>query len=202
MSSASAIPISAAGAPEAPWKLPYRGSVGMACLIIAESAIFIIFIVAYIFYIGKSLTGPTPSQVLETPIFGTVCLLSSSITVHLAVGDLRKGRLRTFTSWLLWTVVLGALFLYTTAKEWHHLIIDEGLTIQTNLFGTTYYSLVGLHASHVVVGLIMLSLTLVFSLFGRVNEHHSERLETLSLYWHFVDGVWVVVFTVVYVVGR
>jgi cytochrome c oxidase subunit III len=78
----------------------------------------------------------------------------------------------------------------------------RGLTIQTNLFGTTYYSLVGLHATHVVVGLIMLSLALGFSLFGLVTEEHSEKLETLSLYWHFVDAVWVVVFTVVYVLGR
>jgi cytochrome c oxidase subunit 3 len=187
---------------ETPWTLPYRGTVGMACLIVAESAIFIIFVVAYIFYIGKSLTGPTPAQVLELPIFGTICLLSSSITVHFAVSTLRKGNLRGCTIFLAGTVLLGSLFLLMTAREWYHLIHDEGLTIQTNLFGTTYYSLVGLHATHVVVGLIMLSLVLGFSLFGRVKEEHSEKLEVLSLYWHFVDAVWVVVFTVVYVLGR
>jgi len=98
--------------------------------------------------------------------------------------------------------LLGTIFLITTGREWYHLIHDEGLTIQTNLFGTTYYSLVGLHASHVVVGLIMLSLVLGFSAFGKLKEEHSEKLETLSLYWHFVDAVWVVVFTVVYVLGR
>jgi len=187
---------------ETPWVLPYRGNVGMVCLILAESAIFIIFVVAYIYYIGKSLSGPTPAQVLELPIFGTVCLLSSSITVHFAVSALRKGKMRSCTIQLAGTVVLGTIFLITTAREWYHLIHDEGLTIQTNLFGTTYYSLVGLHASHVVVGLIMLSLVLGFSLFGLVKEEHSEKLEVLSLYWHFVDAVWVVVFTVVYVLGR
>jgi cytochrome c oxidase subunit 3 len=187
---------------DTPWTLPYRGTVGMACLIVAESAIFLIFVVAYIFYIGKSLSGPTPAQVLELPIFGTICLLSSSVTVHFAVTALRKGKLRSFTGWLAGTVLLGSIFLITTAREWYHLIYDEGLTIQTNLFGTTYYSLVGLHATHVVVGLVMLSLALGFSLFGRVTEEHSEKLETLSLYWHFVDAVWVVVFTVVYVLGR
>jgi cytochrome c oxidase subunit 3/cytochrome o ubiquinol oxidase subunit 3 len=187
---------------ETPWTLPYRGTVGMACLIIAESAIFLIFVVAYIFYIGKSLAGPTPAQVLELPIFGTVCLLSSSITVHFAVGALRKSKLGAFKVWLAGTVLLGSIFLITTAREWYRLIHDEGLTIQTNLFGTTYYSLVGLHATHVVVGLIMLSLALGFSLSGLVTEEHSEKLETLSLYWHFVDAVWIVVFTVVYVVGR
>jgi len=202
MSDATSIPMGNAAAPEAPWTQPYRGTVGMACLILAESAIFIIFIVAYIFYIGKSLNGPTPAQVLETPYFGTVCLLSSSITVHFAVAALRRARTSSCTMWLAGTVLLGAIFLGTTAQEWYRLIVKEGLTIQTNLFGTTYYSLVGLHASHVIVGLIMLSLTLAFSIFGRVNEHHAEKLEVLSLYWHFVDAVWVVVFTVVYVVGK
>ena len=196
------VAISIASTRQAPWTLPYRGTVGMACLIVAESAIFVIFVVAYIFYLGKSLTGPTPAQVLELPIFGTACLLSSSITVHLAVATLRKGMLRACTGWLAGTVFLGLIFLITTAREWYHLIHDEGLTIQTNLFGTTYYSLVGLHATHVVVGLIMLSLLLGFSLFGLVREEHSEKVETLALYWHFVDAVWVVVFTVVYVLGR
>ena len=194
--------IAMASPQDASWTLPYRGTVGMVCLIVAESAIFLIFVVAYIFYIGKSLTGPTPAQVLELPIFGTVCLLSSSITVHLAVAALHKGSTKACTGWLGGTVLLGSIFLLTTAREWYHLIHDEGLTIKTNLFGTTYYSLVGLHATHVVVGLIMLSLAFGFSLFGLVRLEHSEKLETLSLYWHFVDAVWVVVFTVVYVLGR
>lgn len=200
MNTASTIPIGETRG--APWTLPYRGTVGMACLIVAEAAIFTIFVVAYIFYLGKSLSGPTPAQVLELPVFGTICLLSSSITVHLAVSALRKGNQRLCTAHLAGTVLLGSIFLASTAEEWRHLIYDEGLTIQTNLFGTTYYSLVGLHATHVVVGLIMLSLVLGFSLLGRVKEEHTEKLETLSLYWHFVDAVWVVVFLVVYVLGR
>jgi len=200
IATASRIPID--GPVETPWKLPYRGNVGMACLIIAESAIFIIFVVAYIYYIGKSLSGPTPKQVLELPIFGTICLLSSSIFVHFAVSNLRKDNRRGCTLNLAATVLLGTIFLATTAQEWYHLIHDEGLTIKTNLFGTTYYSLVGLHATHVVIGLIMLSLTLGLSLTGHVKEEHSEKLEVLSLYWHFVDAVWVVVFLVVYVIGR
>ncbi len=90
----------------------------------------------------------------------------------------------------------------STAMEWYHLIYREGLTIRTNLFGTTYYSLVGLHATHVIVGLLMLSVALLFSLRGTAILEHSHRLEVLSLYWHFVDAVWVVVFLVVYVIGR
>lgn len=184
------------------WKLPSRGVVGMICLIAAESAIFVIFVVAYIFYTGKSLTGPTPRQVLDIPWFTSICLLSSSITVHFAVHALQKAKVAACAMWLAGTVLLGGIFLGGTAMEWYRLIYHDGLTIRTNLFGTTFYSLVGLHASHVIVGLLMLSLTLIFALTGKLKHTHAERLEVLSLYWHFVDAVWVVVFTVVYVLGR
>jgi cytochrome c oxidase subunit 3 len=186
----------------AAWRLPYRGKVGMACLIIAESAIFTIFVVAYLYYLGKSLTGPTPREVLETPIFYTICLLSSSLTIHFAGKLLERGRRTAFLAFWLLTLILGALFLYGTAQEWHRLIYDDGLTISTNLFGTTYYSLVGLHAFHVTAGLTMLSIVLLFGLAGRVGPEQSARIDVLSLYWHFVDAVWVVVFTVVYILGR
>jgi cytochrome c oxidase subunit 3 len=184
------------------WKLPSRGVVGMACLIAAEAAIFIIFVVAYIYYVGKSLTGPTPREVLSLPILATVCLLSSSITIHYAVTSLRAGKRAACSLLLGATVGLGTIFLGSTALEWHHLIFHDGLSIRTNLFGTTFYSLVGLHATHVVVGLFMLVLALLFSFKGDLTSVHSERLEVLSLYWHFVDAVWVVVFLVVYVIGR
>jgi cytochrome c oxidase subunit 3/cytochrome o ubiquinol oxidase subunit 3 len=185
--------------PETPavWKLPYRGKVGMACLIVAESAIFTIFVVAYLYYAGKSLTGPTSREVLETPIFFTVCLLSSSLTIHLASRLLERGKSGAFLALWFLTIMLGALFMYGTAREWHRLIYEHGLTISTNLFGTTYYSLVGLHATHVMVGLLMLTIVLLFGLAGRVGQEQSARIEVLSMYWHFVDAVWVVVFTVV-----
>jgi cytochrome c oxidase subunit III len=185
-----------------PWKLPSRGQAGMFCLIAAESAIFTIFVIAYLFYIGKSVSGPQPQNVLSPPIFFTICLLSSSITIHFAGKQLRSGKVRTFAWWWVLTIILGALFLGGTAREWHHLIYDEGLTIQTNLFGTTYYSLVGLHAFHVTVGLLGLLSVAIFSAFGFVKQEHAYRVEVLSLYWHFVDAVWVVVFTVVYIIGR
>jgi cytochrome c oxidase subunit III len=188
--------------PATEWHLPSRGKVAMACLIIAESAIFTIFVVAYLFYLGKSVTGPTPREVLETPIFYTICLLSSSLTIHLAAKSLERDYRRLFLlSWML-TIALGGLFLFGTAQEWHRLIYARGLTISTNLFGTTYYSLVGLHAFHVTAGLIMLSLVAIFGFAGRVGMDQSGRVAVLSMYWHFVDAVWVVVFTVVYVLGR
>jgi len=186
----------------AAWSLPYRGRVGMACLIVAESAIFTIFVVAYLFYAGKSLAGPTPREVLETPIFYTICLLSSSLTIHFASRFLERGKRGAFLGLWVLTIVLGGLFLFGTAQEWRRLIYERGLTITTNLFGTTYYSLVGLHATHVTAGLLMLSIVLLFGLAGRVSREHSARVDVLSLYWHFVDAVWVVVFTVVYVLGR
>jgi cytochrome c oxidase subunit 3 len=190
--------------PERPavWSLPYRGKVAMASLILAESAIFTIFVVAYLFYVGKSLTGPTPREVLEPPIFFTICLLSSSLTIHLAAKSLANGRKGSFLGLWLLTIALGSLFLYGTAQEWHRLIYEHGLTITTNLFGTTYHSLVGLHGFHVTAGLLMLSVVAIFTMAGRLGVEQSRRVEVLSMYWHFVDAVWVVVFTVVYLVGR
>jgi cytochrome c oxidase subunit III len=184
------------------WNLPSRGKVAMTGLIIAESAIFTIFFVAYLFYLGKSLTGPTPREVLETPVFYTICLLSSSLTIHFAAKSLERNYTRLFLGLWLLTIALGGLFLYGTAQEWHRLIYEHGLTISTNLFGTTYYSLVGLHAFHVTVGLIMLLIVAAFGVAGRTGTNQSGRIEVLSMYWHFVDAVWVVVFTVVYVLGR
>jgi cytochrome c oxidase subunit 3/cytochrome o ubiquinol oxidase subunit 3 len=190
--------------PQAPvtLRLPDRGKVAMASLIIAESAIFTIFVVAYLFYLGKSLAGPTPREVLSTPTFYTICLLSSSLTIHFAVKSLERERVGTFLGLWLLTIALGGTFLYGTGKEWQRLIYEHGLTISTNLFGTTYYSLVGLHAFHVTAGLLMLLIVAIFALAGRVGVEQSRRAEVLSMYWHFVDAVWVVVFTVVYVLGR
>jgi cytochrome c oxidase subunit 3 len=187
---------------EAQWTLPSRGRVGMFSLIAAESAIFTIFVVAYIFYIGKSLSGPAPKDVLTLPIFNTVCLLSSSLSIHLAVRALRNAETRIFGLWWFVTMALGAIFLIGTGREWRKLIFADGLTISTNLFGTTYYSLVGLHAFHVTVGLIIIAIVMAFTFLGKLTPRYSERIEVFSLYWHFVDAVWVVVFTVVYVIGR
>ena len=115
---------------------------------------------------------------------------------------LTGGKVRSFALWWLLTITLGTVFLAGTAREWRHLIYEEGLTIRTNLFGTTYYSLVGLHAFHVTVGLLALATVSLFVLLGHVRQEHAERVEVLSMYWHFVDVVWVVVFIVVYIVGR
>jgi cytochrome c oxidase subunit 3 len=182
--------------------LPRRGRVGIIALILTESVFFSIFVVAYIFYVGKSLTGPYPKDVLSPPILNTICLLSSSITVVLAIRALRANSIRAFATWWFVTFALGFEFMIGTAIEWHHLIYHDGLTIRTNLFGTTYYALVGLHALHVTIGLMLILLVLILTMCGYMNERHVERTDVLSWYWHFVDAVWIVVFLTVYVVGR
>ena len=197
----SSVPISHP-APSVEWHLPSKRRVGMTALIVGESAIFTIFVVAYVFYMGKSITGPTPAQVLEIPILATICLLSSSITIWRAEKAIEDDRMRSFSFWLCTTITLAAIFLANTAIEWKKLIYQDGLTINTNLFGTTFYSLVGLHAIHVVVGMFLLTSVFIFSLFGWVDSRQSERFGVIALYWHFVDAVWIVVFTVVYLIGR
>jgi cytochrome c oxidase subunit III len=186
----------------ATWRPPSRGRAGMIALLVMESAFLGTFVVAYLFYIGKNLSGPTPKQVLDFPLLGTVCLLASSLTIALAVRALRGGRMMLFGAWLLITILLGAEFLTGTALEWYGLIVRNGLTIGSNLFGTTFYSLVGFHAGHVTLGLVLLILVWIFTVFGAVRTEHAERVEILSWYWHFVDAVWVVVLTAVYIVSR
>jgi cytochrome c oxidase subunit 3/cytochrome o ubiquinol oxidase subunit 3 len=194
--------------PEAPaevqhkWKLPDRGVIGIVSLIITESALFTIFVVAYLFYIGKSINGPYPKDVLHYPILATICLLSSSGTIVFAEHALKHGLIGRFKLWLGATILLGAIFLIYTGSEWRELIFEKHLTIATNVFGTTFYSLVGLHASHVLVGLTFLSLVMIVTLLGYPIQTQFRRVLFLSWYWHFVDVVWVIVFSVVYVIGR
>src|SRR5215510_15485335 len=104
-----------------------RGRAGVIGFIVAETSLFAVFVVAYLFYIGKSVTGPSPKELLELPIVGTICLLSSSITVALATRALAVGRVARAGTWLLVTVLLGLAFLAGTAREWRGLIVDRGL---------------------------------------------------------------------------
>jgi cytochrome c oxidase subunit III len=195
----ASIPLAATSAA---WQLPPRRKVAVAWLIVTESAMFTIFVIAYLFYLGKSLTGPSPAQVLETPIISTLCLLGSSVTIMLAESAFRSASTARFRRWWTLTIGLAAVFLAATAAEWRRLITVHHLTISTNVFGTTFYALVGLHATHVIVGVTLLTLVLALSLTGKVRQAHAEHVEMISWYWHFVDAVWVVVFTVVYVIGR
>ena len=184
------------------WKLPDRGAMGIIFLIVTETALFTIFVVAYVVYIGKSLAGPYPKDVLDLPILASICLLSSSATIVFAENALKKHHLGMFKLWWFATILLGLEFLVSTGLEWRKLIYEDHLTVSTNLFGTTFYSLVGLHASHVIVGMGFLILVMLVTLLGFPIETQERRVKFLSWYWHFVDAVWVVVFSVVYVIGR
>jgi len=179
----------------------FKGKVGMFSLILTESAFFLTFVVVYLYYIGQSLTGPYPADVLSAPILDSICLISSSFTIVLATRALARGQRGKFLGWLFLTIALGAEFLVGTGLEWRELIVEHGLTLDSNLAGTTFYSLVGVHAFHVTIGLILLTLVWLLGLRGSVRTEHAARVELLSWYWHFVDAVWIVVFTVVYVVG-
>jgi cytochrome c oxidase subunit 3 len=172
----------------------------MAAFLVSEVAFFGTLIVAYLSYLGKDTIKPTPAEVLSLPLVigTTICLLSSSATIHVAE------RARSQIAFLLWwavTIALGVIFLLGTAYEWHELISQHHLTINRNLFGTTYYTLVGFHALHVTGGVVAMLIVLGLALRGAVTAH-APGVEMVAWYWHFVDGVWVVVFTVVYIVGR
>ena len=187
---------------EMPMSAHMRGKVGMWCLIIAESAIFSIFVVAYLYYAGKSISGPTPAQVLDVPWFNSICLFSSSLTILIAEKALHQGQVKKFGLFWFLTIALGVIFLIGTGREWYGLIYHDGLTISSSLFGTTFYSLVGLHAFHVIVGATGLTIILILTLFGAVKQEHSAKVSVFAMYWHFVDAIWVVVLSVVYFIAR
>jgi cytochrome c oxidase subunit III len=177
---------------------------GMISFLASEAAFFATLIVAYVTFLGKDKVGPIPSQALSLPLVlcTTLILVSSSVTIHLAERRLRAGDQAAFR--LLWTatIMLGAAFLLGTAYEWYDLITRHQLTISRNLFGTTYYTLIGFHGLHVTAGVIVMLITLGLALGRQVTARNRVGVEMISWYWHFVDGVWLVVFTVVYLAGR
>jgi cytochrome c oxidase subunit III len=188
-----------------PWVLPSQRKVGMICLILTETALFSIFVVAFIFYMGKSLNPPYPRDVIpfpsKTPWLASFALFASSFTIIYAEKMMHKLDRKNFLIWWGVTMALGAYFVFFSLSEWMELIYHEGLTISVNVFGSTFYSLVGLHLSHVIVGLILLSIIFVLTLLGKIPEDHIEHTEMISWYWHFVDCIWVVVLTLVYFIS-
>jgi cytochrome c oxidase subunit 3/cytochrome o ubiquinol oxidase subunit 3 len=177
---------------------------GMAAFLLSEVAFFSTLIVAYLTFMGKDTVGPTPREALSLGLVvcTTFCLLSSSGTIHVAEKALGRGEQMGFCLWLAATICLGAVFLGGTAYEWRELIERHHLTISRNMFGTTYYTLVGFHAFHVTVGVIVMLVVLSLALRRQVTVQNRGGVELVGWYWHFVDVVWVVVFTVVYVIGR
>ena len=201
-------PIEQLGTSESGERMHYEGLTpqqwGMLAFLGSEVAFFGTLIVTYLTYLGQDKVGPTPAKVLSLPLVigTTICLLSSSATIHFADHALKHGRQALFC--LLWglTISLGILFLIGTGYEWHELIYEHHLTLNRNLFGTTFYTLVGFHGLHVTAGVIVMLILLGLALRGSVTQKHRTGVELASWYWHFVDAVWIAVFIVVYVVGR
>jgi cytochrome c oxidase subunit 3 len=183
---------------------PDGHKVGMLAFFVSEVAFFSTLIMAYVIYLGHDEVGPTPAQALslQLVIGTTICLLASSFTIHIAEGQLRNGRRIGFAFWWSLTIILGALFIAGTAYEWFDLMTKHHLTIGRNMFGTTFFTLVGFHALHVTAGLVLLSIILGMFLRGALKGPMPIGVELAGWYWHFVDGVWVVVFLIVYVLGR
>lgn len=195
-----------ANAVEVPSALrPNHVKVGMLAFLLSEVAFFSTLITTYVVFLQQTKGGtPNPAEVFHLPlvILASVCLFSSSFTIHLAELGMRRGQRGAFLGWWGLTIMLGVAFLVCTAKEWHELIFDYGLTISRNMFGSCYFTLVGFHALHVTVGLILLSTIWALAWRRRLSEHDHTPVEVISWYWHFVDGVWVVVFSLVYFIGR
>lgn len=178
--------------------LQEKARFGTLLFIASEAIFFALLIAAYVFYTGASPDGPNAHQVLD-PLktgFYTVCLLSSSITVYLAERSQRKNQKRV-SMWLAITMLLGLVFLYGEMQEYRKLL-HENVTVSRDLFGSTYYTLTGFHALHVTIGLILLSIALAAALRRKAGRPQRVALECISYYWHFVDAVWVAVFSVVY----
>lgn len=128
----------------------------------------------------------------------TAMLLASSVTVHLATHAMQRGHGSRFRVWWAATIALGSGFLAGTGYEWYGLIVHDQLTISRNLFGSTFYTLVGFHALHVSMGVLAMTIVLALALRNRIGPEHARAPHLISWYWHFVDAVWLVVFVVVY----
>jgi heme/copper-type cytochrome/quinol oxidase subunit 3 len=175
------------------WKLGFWVFLG------SETLFFGTFIATYMIYVGRSLEGPYPHEILDIPLttISTFVLLMSSLAMVLALNAVQRDNRRGALLWLMMTAGLGSVFLAFQAYEFTH-FYHEGLTLTSNLFGTTFFILTGFHGAHVTVGVIWLLILWVQTYAGRIRPADSLKVEIAGLYWHFVDIVWIVIFMLVY----
>ncbi|MEE9199306.1 MAG: heme-copper oxidase subunit III [Dehalococcoidia bacterium] len=168
----------------------------------SECLFFGTFITTYLVYRNKSIVGPYPEDILNIPVtsVSTFVLLMSSFMMVMSLAAIRRGDVRGFRIWILGTALLGSTFLGFQVFEFREFALD-GLTPRTNLFGTTFFVLTGFHGAHVTLGVIWLVSLFGQSLLGKLKQENSLRVELVGLYWHFVDIVWIVIFTLVYLIG-
>jgi heme/copper-type cytochrome/quinol oxidase subunit 3 len=176
-------------------KMAFWAFIGSECLLFGS------LISTYLVYKGKSVVGPYPHEILNIPFtsLSTFDLLMSSLTMVLALAAVQRGDMKWAKVWLFATTFLGLLFLVGQVYEFTS-FVHEGLELQTNLFGCTFYVLTGTHGAHVTVGVLWLVTLWVRALQGKLGPANALTVEISGLYWHFVDVVWIVIFTVVYLI--
>jgi heme/copper-type cytochrome/quinol oxidase subunit 3 len=172
---------------------------GMWLLIASECLLFGTLIATYMIYRHHSVEGPNPAEVLDIPVttVSTFVLLMSSFSIVLALNAIQQGDLKTFRRWILATAIGGLIFLGFQTYEFT-VFVHEGLGLSTNVFGSSFFMLTGTHGTHVAVGVIWLLSLFFSSLRGKLSEDGALKVDTMALYWHFVDVIWIVIFTVVY----
>jgi heme/copper-type cytochrome/quinol oxidase subunit 3 len=177
---------------------PEKNKTAVTAFIISESGFFGVLILAYLFYNATPQPGPGAHNLnlLKTGIF-SLCLFASSFTIWRSEASLRKGRHRATACWLAATILLGGIFIIGQGLEYRGLF-QSGVMISSNQFATTFFTLTGFHGLHVCVGLIALLVVLGLALAGDFKKGHSSALKAVGLYWHFVDAVWILVFSAVY----
>jgi len=176
-------------------KIAFWAFIGSECLLFGS------LISTYLVYKGKSLVGPYPHDVLNIPFtsFSTFDLLMSSLWMVLALAAVQRNDMKWAKVWLLGTALGGLIFLGGQVWEFSH-FVREGLTLHTNLFGATFFVLTGTHGLHVAVGVLWLLTLLVRALQGKLTSANAMTVEITGLYWHFVDVIWIVIFTLVYLI--
>jgi heme/copper-type cytochrome/quinol oxidase subunit 3 len=167
----------------------------------SECLFFGTLIATYLAYKGRSVIGPHPHEVLNIPLttVSTFDLLMSSLLMVLALAAVQRGDRRQARLWLFGTAFFGAIFLGFQAWEFAE-FVHEGLTLQQNLFGSTFFVMTGFHGAHVTLGVALLLTLWILDLRGKLGVQDAPKVEVIGLYWHFVDIVWIVIFTVVYLI--
>jgi cytochrome c oxidase subunit 3/cytochrome o ubiquinol oxidase subunit 3 len=167
----------------------------------SECLLFGALISTYFLYRGRSVTGPTPKEVYDIAYtsISSFVLLMSSLTMVLALAAIQRGDQVRLRLWLTATALLGTVFIGGQVYEFTS-FVHEGLTLKTNLFGSSFFVLTGFHGAHVTVGIMMLLSLAMMSYKGKLPQSKAEVIEIAGLYWHFVDIVWIVIFTVVYLI--
>lgn len=177
--------------------------VAIIIFILSEAMLFGGLFGGYLYNMFPATQWPpanTPAGIppVSTALILSIFLLSSSATIQMAETRLEKGEMGGFKGWLIFTMLLGLLFLLGQANEWSKLI-GEGFTVSTNAYGTFFYTITGFHGSHVLVGIILQFFILILAMKEKIGKERPTMVKACSYYWHFVDGIWLVVLSLIYI---